>query len=307
MTQNVVSKKHFGDHDVQTPFTNQKDLAQKLKDMGKVGIIETDELNPLTIRLFNIKEALDEIKTFVSELLSQELPECFRPNYTGSIPQSNLFSTPSTSGSPGYLPHWNTSLTNWDKNPLLLSSSPSFDIDVNIEDKVVRIMSKHPIYAFYLHRGLYNFFSNLDSSLDCVRLELNSIYFDGRRVLDDTTLGNQYWEQYSKPNNPKVERLEREGFTDIKAILTGSLSMLYQKTNKYRNRLIHDGILDIFVNLQDGKVFLPDDPLVCPPVFGTELALHVESVFLDLQKLFRDIYAQIILDIDSKGSIPLIV
>jgi len=44
----------------------------------------------------------------------------------------------------------------------------------------------------------YGQIKNEFCEIDTIFLELNSIYYDGRKVLDNTTKGNKYWEDYTK-------------------------------------------------------------------------------------------------------------
>ncbi len=177
------------------------------------------------------------------------------------------------------------------------------------DPNIVRIIREDTkVHTFSLNSGVYDFFSNLDSAFDRVRLELNSIYFDGRKELDSSkSKGNAYWGQYLNPNNPVVKSLVSNGCTALASILTGPLATsLDQSTGKYRNRLIHDGDLEIRIDPQFGIAYLPDDPLATALTFGTELFPFLTQVFSDVQVLFRDIYAKIITDIATKKKIPII-
>jgi len=137
---------------------------------------------------------------------------------------------------------------------------------------------------------------------------LNSIYFDGTKELDSSrSRGNRYWANYLDSRNCDIRLMSANGYNAIVLILTGALSVsLDRKTSKYRNRLIHDGDLEIQIDKSTGIVSLSNDPLAAPLTFTTELLPYLRTVFSDLQELLRQIYAQVIADVKSKNALPLI-
>jgi len=159
-----------------------------------------------------------------------------------------------------------------------------------------------------LYCGLYDFFANLDTTFDRIRLELNSIYFDGSKVLSSSTSnGNKFWAQYLDTNNTKVQSLVSHHYGALVSILTGPLSLgIDTNTGKYRHRLVHDGELDLLIDRHTGVVYLPDDPLATTLVYHTELLKLATKVYSDVQILFHDIYQQVILDIATRGALPLV-
>jgi hypothetical protein len=209
------------------------------------------------------------------------------------------------SGSPGYEFFCETACNDWTQDPLTLVGVPTSIVIQATGRDSIRVFDKEPVYMFYLHTGVYTFFSNLDSSLDRVRLELNSIYFDGYKN-PSSNRGNRYWESYTKPDNNRVQRMRNAGLS-VHNVLTGTLSVsLHQRTVKYRNRLIHDGDLSLRVDESLPTVFLVDDPEIIPPTFHTELLPFVELAFADLQNLLHDIYEGVIHDLQQATSLPLI-
>lgn len=302
----LQSTKYFGDHVSGSPFNNQETLSRELRRLGKDGILETDETNPLTVRLFQAKEGHDQIKQFISSL-RKDFPRWFseRGYYTGAVNLMTPLRATAASGSPGYEFFCETARNDWTQDPLTLVGVPT-SVEIRASGRnSIRVFTKERLYMFYLHTGVYTFFSNLDSSLDRVRLELNSIYFDGYKN-PSSNIGNRYWESYTKPNNDRVQRMRNAGLS-VHNVLTGTLSVsLHQRTAKYRNRLIHDGDLSVRVDESLPAVFLVDDPDIIPPTFHTELLPFVELAFADLQNLLHDIYEGVIHDLQQATCLPLI-
>jgi hypothetical protein len=171
------------------------------------------------------------------------------------------------------------------------------------------IFEKKSVHTFDLFSGLYDFFANLDSVFDRIRLEINSIYFDGKKELDkNASTGNKYWSDYLKKNNQKILMLTSKGFSDIVSILTDTLAPnLDGRTSKYRNRLIHDGDLELEIDTNTGKVFIPDDPTLPTPNCNIELLPLVNNIFQEVQELLKNIYSQMITDIGATSTgLPLI-
>ena len=200
-----------------------------------------------------------------------------------------------------------TTQNDWNTDPLTINSR-GFRAERSTTQ--LRIVDENDeIPTFDLHSGIYNFFTNLDSSLDRIRLELNSIYFYGYKEADGgSSKGNRLWQQYLNPRNNKIGLLRTKGYSALVAILTDATSIsLNDRTSKYRNRLIHDGDLEININKSTGKVFLPEDPLTTPLTFSIELLPYLKLIFSDLQILMEQIYAQVIIDINSKTILPLVL
>jgi len=145
--------------------------------------------------------------------------------------------------------------------------------------------------------------------LDRIRLELNSIYFDGKIKLENSG-GNRYWKEYVSPKDPKkskIETLKRNGFNKLTSILTDGLAKSLTKgIGDYRHRLNHDGYLEININKSTGRVYLPKNPLLPTPNSDEELLPYIKRAFSDLEKLLHDIYRQIIIDLNDNKRIPLV-
>lgn len=304
----IPSKKYFSDHNSGSTFNNQEAIARELRRLGKSDILEADETNPLTVRLFQAKEGLDRIKEFVSGL-DRDFP---RPlidagYYVGPIRKMTPHRTIAASGSPGYDFFSESLRRDWTQDPLGLKGLPASILVQPVNFDTIRIIDEKPVYTFYLHSGVYTLFASLESTLDRVRLELNSIYFDGGKI-PSSGKGNRYWGEYTDPKNDRIQKMKNAGFA-VPGVLTGTLSVsLHQTTAKYRNRLIHDGDLPLQVDESIVAIYLPDDPLITPPTFTSKIQLlpFVESAFADLQVLLHDIYQAIIRDLNPPTSLPLI-
>ena len=307
----TVSMKYFHDHVSTSQFNNQADLAGTLEVHGKRTLIESSDMSPLTVRLFNVKSGLDRAADCAQRLAMRPFPREFVQQglYNGPTNQTALYGTQAPSGSMEYVQSYLTPRNGWraDFSPAVAGMCDCrFEYPDANTVRIIREDTK--VHTFNLHSGVYDFFVNLDSAFDRIRLELNSIYFDGRKELDSAqSKGNAYWAQYLNPNNKVVKSLTSNGCNSIVAILTGPLSAsLDQSTGKYRNRLIHDGDLELRIDPHTGIVYLPDDPLASAPTFTTELLPFLSKVFSDVQILFHDLYAQIIVDITTKNKIPII-
>lgn len=303
--------KYFQDHVTSSVFNNQADLARALEPFGQRTLIESSDISPLTVRLFNIKSGLDRISDCVQKLAIQPFPQVFIQQrlYNGPTNRPELYGTVAPSGSMEYVHSYLTPRNDWtiEPSPAVAGMNDCrFEYPDAHTVRVIRENTK--VHTFNLHSGVYDFFTNLDSAFDRIRLELNSIYFDGKKELDASkSKGNRYWAYFLNPNNAVVKYLLSNGCTALASILTGTLATtLDQHTGKYRNRLIHDGDLEIHIDPLSSVVYLPDDPLATTLTFGTELSPFVTKVFSDVQVLFRDIYAQIIVDINTKKKIPII-
>jgi len=159
----------------------------------------------------------------------------------------------------------------------------SFSIQNAPPDRV-RIINQELVYTFYLHSGVYTFFSSLESTLDRVRLELNSIYFDGGKN-PSSKKGNWNWAGYTDPNNDRILKMNNAGFA-VPGVLTGTLSAsLHQTTSKYRNRLIHDGDLPVQVDESNVTVYLPDDPSTTLATFTFLIVLEGISLIVNDQEV----------------------
>lgn len=306
----TVSMKYFNDHEASSPFDNQAQLAVALSKIGKSIIIESDDISPLTVRLFNIKNSLDRIEKCITQLIPLSFPNIFIKEgyYTGAPKSPELYGTVATSGSLEYVQSYVTGLNDWTQDPYEIPRINNYRFEsVNlIQVRLVNDDTK--THTFHLHSGVFDFFANLDSSLDRVRLELNSIYVDGIKEIDPfKSKGNRDWGYYLKPNNSIVKSMTSKGYASIASILTGTLSVsLDDRTSKYRNRLIHDGDLEMLIDKASGKVLIPDNPLVSPPIFKVELLPYLKSVFSDLQELLKQVYSQVIQDVKVKGILPLL-
>jgi hypothetical protein len=303
--------KYFQDHVTASVFNNQADLARTLDPYRKRMLIESPEISPLTVRLFNVKSGFDRISDCVHKLAIQPFPTVFteRGLYNGPTDKFELYGIFAPSGSVEYAHSYLTARNDWKFDPSsVIAGIPGCYVE-SPEPSTVRIISESAkVHTFNLHSGVYDFFSNLNSAFDRVRLELNSIYFDGTKELNPSkSKGNAYWRQYLDPNNAGVKSLVSNGWNVLASILTGPFARsLDQNTSKYRHRLIHDGDLETRIDSESGIVYVPDDPLAPPLTFGTELLPFLTKVFSDVQVLFRDIYEQIIVDINAKKKIPII-
>jgi len=305
--------KYFIDHVPGSVFNNQMELSEALKNIGKRFILESEELNPLTVRLFNAKKALESILKFETLLSPKGLSnDFFTYNiYMGINPKMEIFSTSAPSGSTlGYQSYltdqndWSVDLNRWKPYPNYVL----YSVDYN--PNLIRVVDlSTPIHQFELHVDIYTFFANIESILDRVRLELNSIYFDNLKILDSSkSKGNKFWKDFINPNNGQIKLMMSSGFNDIASILTGTNAVdLYRRISKYRNRVIHDGILEVNINTPDYKIYIPNDPENNPNSCNERLVEFSQMIFNDLLILLQKVYQQIIDDLKGKTALPLIV
>jgi hypothetical protein len=305
----AVSMKYFKDHVPSSVFDNQTNLASALNRIGKRSILESDEISPLTLRLFKMQHGLTEIENCVLNLQPLAFPMIFNQQGFYNGPQANgeLYGTQAPSGSIEYVHSYITRREDWNADPYRTPPINNFRFEPADYNQIRIINDNTKVHTFSLHNGIYDFFVNLDSALDRIRLELNSIYFDGAKVLDNHTQGNKFWSLYLDPNNRIVQSISTAGFTRIVQVLTSTLSIsIDHRTSKYRNRLIHDGDLEINIDKLSGRVTLPQDPLAIPLIYSIDLLPYVQSIFADIQILLRDIYSEVINDINTTGRIPVI-
>lgn len=306
----TVSMKYFKDHIPDSVFDNQEKLAEALAEKRKRAIVESEEISPLTVRLFSIKIGLEEIEKCVTRFVPRTFPDIFVQQgwYAGHSETFELFPTIAYSGSITLEQSYLTNQNDWTQNPFMNPLPNDYRIEPANNGQVRVLNGNTKTNTFHLHKGIYDFFTNIDSSLDRIRMELNSIYIDGDKQLDSSkSKGNRYWWCYLDNNNSVVKLMVEKGYNKIVSILTGCISKsLDQRTSKYRNRLIHDGDLEINIDKSTGKVFLPDDPLATPISFNTELLPYLKLIFSDLQELLRQIYAQVIIDVNLKETLPLV-
>ena len=126
----IPSKKYFSDHAPGSTFNNQENLAHELRRFGRSDILEADETNPLTVRLFQAKEGLERIKEFVSGL-NRDFPQWFRERgyYNGPTGRMTPSRTIAASGSPAYEFFYETAFNDWTSDPSRLAEVPeSFSI-----------------------------------------------------------------------------------------------------------------------------------------------------------------------------------
>lgn len=308
---NPVSLKYFHDHVVTSSFTNQSTLAQSLDILGKRCIVESSEISPLTVRLFGVKNGIEKVSRIVDKLRLPAFPAVFQQQnlYSGSMAIGQLQANSASSGSVGYVQFFSTTKADWSSDyKVKIAGMADYNV-IEINNEVVHlVLCNSNVHTFELHCGLYEFFANLDSVFDRLRLEINSIYFDGDKVIDSsTTNGCKYWNCYVKPNSRNIQLLINNGYTDLANILTGSRSrILDDSTGKYRNRLIHDGTLDFHIDPASGVVYISHDPVGHPLQFDIEMIPLLDSTFRDTQMLLYEVYDQIVKDLAGRRALPLI-
>ncbi|MFH1892682.1 MAG: hypothetical protein ABIK83_08395 [Candidatus Zixiibacteriota bacterium] len=295
-------KKYYIEHHPNSVFNNQEKLAKLLDNFGKRESIESKEVSPLTIRLFCAYEGLERASEFVKEISGVELPSNVKDdlNLTNYDEYARLYREVYSSGAQTFGYIWPVDKTDLESNPTLSGFQGMYEL-FKAEDgcKYIKDPSR-TVSSFGLHAGIYTFFSNIDSVFDRIRFEVNSIYFGKAQEYD-------HWSDYISKTKPAFKRLSKHGFSKVADILTGSLSESLDKmTSKYRNRLIHDGILNVRIEPTTCGVFLPDRPNDANPNYDVDALSHLKKIDSNLQNFLQEVYNQVIEDVKTAKSLPLI-
>lgn len=308
----LIAMKYLKDHDVGTSFDNQRDLAEKLDTIGKRDILESERVNPLTVRLCNAKNAFAAIDQFHKKLAPRSFPQVIVEDYSyqGPQPPMEYLATAAPSGSIQSYATWPLNKTDCTFN--VCQSIPGYHLQNDMNNSgIIRLIDlKEPAHEFDIHVNIYTFFANLESTLDRLRLELNSIYFDGCKVIDPKqSKGNKYWKDYLDQSNSRVRKLVSSDYKTIADLITDSTisAGLYDRISKYRNRIVHDGIINVRLDYAGQRTFLPDTPDDDSSPCNTELEPYLRGIFNDLSALLKSVYNQVLLDINAKPNLPLIV
>ncbi len=284
-----MSNIYYNDYYSTPILSNQKAVNEKLIDMGSLHLIGQEDLNPMTIRLFVLKESLDEIIDFskktkeLKDICSHTAESNFRDSKSCFIREVEP-----VSGSASY----SAAIKVIDFLPDNLKSQyTTYVADKSYtfskKNDTTFVINNEAIHLFNLHKNIYIYFTNYMSSLDRIAFEIKKLYsIEKIETYGDLTYKSDAIETLIENNNLQIT---------TKTLSTKSKSVF--DTSKYRNRLSHDGILKLKFNQEDGIVYLQHNPMQDSSNFNINLKKYCNDKFNSLIKLINNIYEQILDDI----------
>jgi hypothetical protein len=236
-------------------FPNQQLLCESIDRANNGCLLQTDEANPLTIRLLVSEEAVN----YLQELINHE-------SDTKILSLITVLNTELESDPFSYGLNWETNLVYFSSGSGIASPTPCITDPNNFfrtrhlppifrrESSQLRFVNEED-YAFPLamaHIAVYNYFSNYGSILDRFSNEINRLYSLGIRDLQID------WGKI-------IQNVNILGAKDTQ--LASAISTYHSSDSeilmKYRNRLIHDGLIPLraeVTRMNRWVVYAPDYP-----------------------------------------------
>jgi len=170
---------------------------------------------------------------------------------------------------------------------------------INIDSVNIR----HTIYHKNIHNSLYEFFTNLGSILDRLTFEINHLY-----QLGDWLKDNIDWNRLVNPQD-KLKLLESLKRKDARlSQFIKKKSSDFKDVNYYRNRLIHDAVLNTKIDLKGFprkiNIFLPDDPRNMDSPNNIDAIDYCKILKANLLILLDGSYNRILEHINTHGNPP---
>lgn len=290
-----MNNRHYCDYDA-GKLISQEAFCQHLIDLGRLGEIEDEHVNPMTIRLLITKESLGAIDIFCREvadkltLARQSIDQLRIPGAIAALSKVGTSVSGAVSVTPGftvshplprgdfpnsyYIAQYNTQYYHVVKDGTHWYHAPNISVN-----------------SFALHKALYQFFTNFISSLDRMALEVS-------RLIPGTNA--RHFSQLTDNASAAVRFLNGRGnnnLTNISIRTSGppaNHSEKVMEANKYRNRVVHDGIIRIDIDQSSGTVYLPDDPEAVRPNFNLPTAAFCRERFESLINLLNSMYSELL-------------
>lgn len=293
----MMNRHYFDYHTGKLP--DQEAFCRHLVDLGRLGEIEDEHVNPMTIRLLVTNDNLNAIHSFcdnVKAKLNFAVASVNQLGLPGAQPMLSRVGT-SVSGAMSVTPAFTVPA------PAPGTAHPASYTVSGLGVQYYHLVNNNTdwyhapnisVDSFSLHKALYQFFTNFMSSLDRIALEIT-------KLIPGTNA--DYFSELTNAGSDSVAHLNANGFNSLTGItvrVTGApanLSEQVMQANKYRNRITHDGIIKIEIDPATGVAYLPDDPKAANPNFNIPLVSFCQEKFDKLLDLLNAIYAQLIVDI----------
>ena len=223
--------------------------------------------NPLTIRLLAVKEALKKLEDYIGELdlkIKTQAEKQFKTNKFFSM-GGTFYGKDSLSDSSG---------------------APIEKIEIEADGKKIILELKWVT----IHLALYEFFTNFGSVMDRLAYEINVLYelnekkIDWPKLIDKRKNNDKVWKSLCKKD-------------EILAVIIEDYSPKFKTANLYRNRLVHDGLIDFNpdISFRGINIFLgqnPDDNTSPMDVNAIEFCKQTKTDMLGLLDKSYDLMIQ---------------
>ncbi len=240
--------------------------GQKLKSANVLSAIQG---NPLTIRLLALNEALKHFEN--AKTIDEKIKGIARAQFE----KNKFFAMSGT---------WIA-----ENSSLNTKGAPIEIIDIAGE----RFEYRH----IDIHLMLYEFFTNLGSILDRLAHEINMLYNLGIPQKE------RYWGTLIK-DKPYLEKLRVKdgGLADLLKDYAGR----FQAATRYRNRMVHDGIIKVEsdISVSGLRVNLTQDPDNEASPMNVDAVSFCEETRVDVLKLLDRSYELILQHIKTQGKPP---
>lgn len=293
-----MDNRHFIDFAKQkNRLENQEQLCLMLRQSGKFGKIEDEQVNPMTIRLLLAQDALNEIQSFTSEIfriksnVAEDLSQ-FTLHNSKKWKPTFFTAVSSASGSTESVPGIKVIDYHPNESEQMLSQKGfNYKYEINPDiDTNSYVVNDKKIGFYKIHKSMYQFFTNFASALDRIAREIKTLY----------NIPNlKYWSFLNNPNHSSntVQKFRKKGYSGLTSVTTGALAKDVSDSLKYRHRIAHEGIVELKFGSTSGKVFLPEDPDSTNKKFTIQVDSYCEEKFDKLIKLLDLIYAEMLIDL----------
>lgn len=291
-----MRKIYYNDYYGTPDLTNQKAVNEKLIELDSLHLIGEEDLNPMSIRLFVLKQSLDEINKQTKEIIDLfNIGKKASEEY-GLISNHCLKKmVEPASGSDSYT----LKIEVIDFNPSLPKNFTIQNDKVYTfkkETEKTYCLQDNEIHLFKLHKSVYMYFTNYMSALDRIAYEIKRLY----------SVDKKFTYQHLTRETDVIKYLQGKRFNEITNSTLSKRSKKVFNESKYRNRLSHDGILRLRLNEEDGHVRIQHDPMKDDSKFKVKLKDHCNKKFTSLIELLNNIYGQIYVDLKD-NRIPRII
>ncbi len=272
----------------------QEAFCQHLVGLSRLGEIEDEHVNPMTIRLLVTNDNLNAIHSFCNDVKTKFNFAVASVNQLGLLDAQPMLSRVGTSvsGASSVNPAFTV------PPPAPGTVYPGFYIVSGLGAQYNHLVKNNvnwyvapniSVDSFPLHKALYQFFTNFISSLDRIALEIN-------KLIPGTNA--DYFSGLTNAGCRSVGYLNTRGFNTLTGITVRAvgpppnLAEQVMQVNKYRRRITHDGIVRIEIDQGTGTVYLPDDPESAIPNFNVPVNTFCQGKFDRLLDLLNAIYTE---------------
>ena len=227
--------------------------------------------NPLTIRLLALDEALKHFAKI--KKIEKKIKELARVQFG----KGKIFLMKGT---------WHA-----ESSPLNTNGAPIETIDIAGE----HLELKH----IDVQLALYEFFTNFGSAIDRLTFEIDMLY-----NLEIPQL-NRYWGTLTNPKKDYLSTL-KEKDKDL-ADLLANYATTFGKAPKYRNRMVHDGIIKVEVDMSivsKAIVLLAEDPDDDNSPMNVDAIELCEKTRIELLNLLEESYQLMFQHFQTSGNPP---